>query len=120
MKLKRIIININNDLGVSTALGSSGNKIKYYPVFIWNGYNLNSNGQITVTLPTLQSGFLYSNYMVYESRVAASSAINILRYKTDISGTTMTCTYIFTTTGAVAANAGTLYTGFMCIAYKKS
>ena len=57
--------------------------------------------------------------MVYESRVAVSQSLNILRVKTDISGTTMTCTYIFTTTGAAAANAGTLYTGFMLIAYKK-
>ena len=56
--------------------------------------------------------------MVYESRVAVSQNSNILRVGVNISGTTMSCSYIFTTTGAAAANAGTLYTGFMLIAYK--
>lgn len=58
--------------------------------------------------------------MIYESRVNASSAINILRVKTSISGNTMTCGYIFTTTGAAAANAGNVYSGFMLIAYKEA
>ena len=57
--------------------------------------------------------------MVYESRVSYSYHHDLLRIKTSISGNTMTCTYIFTTTGAVAANAGDVYTGFMLIAYKK-
>ena len=109
----------NNDLGVSTALGSAGIKIKYYPVFVWSGYRLNSNGVITVTLPALQSGFSYSKYMVYECRVDESAVTNILRVKTDISGNTMTCTYILTTTGDLASNGGNIYSGFMLIAYKK-
>lgn len=71
-------------------------------------------------MPALKSGFSYNSYMVYESRVAVSKNLNTLRVKTDISGTTMTCTYIFTTTGAAAANAGDIYTGFMLIAYKKA
>lgn len=56
--------------------------------------------------------------MVYESRVNASQSSNILRYGTGISGTTMHCSYIFTTTGAAAANAGNIYAGFMLIAHK--
>lgn len=83
------------------------------------GYPLNSNGEITVTLPALQSGFSYDGYMVYESRVNYSYNYDLLRIKTSISGNTMTCTYIFTTTGAAAANAGNIYTGFMLIAYKQ-
>ena len=70
-------------------------------------------------MPALQSGFSYSDYMVYESRVTGSKSLNILRVKTVISGNTMTCSYLFITTGAVAANAGDFYSGFMLIAYKK-
>ena len=58
--------------------------------------------------------------MVYESRVNESSAINLLRIKTSISGNTMTCTYILTTTGDLASNGGNIYSGFMLIAYKKA
>ena len=67
----------------------------------------------------MEPGFSYDSYRVYESRVNVSQNANLLRYKTTISGTTMTCTYIFTTTGAEAVNAGDIYTGFMLIAYKK-
>ena len=48
--------------------------------------------------------------MVYDCRVDESAVTNILRVKTDIAGNTMTCTYIITTTGAAAANAGDVYT----------
>ena len=83
------------------------------------GYPLNSNGEITVTLPALQSGFSYDGYMVYESRVSYSYHHDLLRIKTSISGNTMTCTYILTTTGDLASNGGNIYSGFMLIAYKK-
>ena len=56
--------------------------------------------------------------MIYESRVNYSNRQDLLRIRTGISGNTMICTYIFTTTGAVAANAGNIYSGFMLIAYK--
>ena len=88
-------------------------------MFVWGGYTLNSNGEITVTLPALQSEFVYNEYLIYESRVSYSGRQDLLRVKTVISGTTMTCKYIFTTTGDVAANAGNIYSGFMLIAYKK-
>ena len=57
--------------------------------------------------------------MIYESRVNYSYRQDLLRIKMGISGNTMVCTYILTTTGDVAANAGNIYTGFMLIAYKK-
>ena len=66
----------------------------------------------------MESGFSYDAYRVYASRVNVSQNAHLLRYKTTISGTTMTCTYLLTTTAALAANAGDIYTGFMCIAYK--
>ena len=114
-----IYIFIHYNDWVSTTKLSNGSKLKYYPVFVNNGYPLNSKGEITVTLPALESGFSYDSYKVYESRVNVSRNSNLLRFKTTISGTTMTCTYILTTTGAAAANAGDVYTGFMLIAYKK-
>ena len=70
-------------------------------------------------MPALQSGFSYSDYMVYESRVNYSYRQDLLRIKMGISGNTMVCTYIFTTTGDVAANGGNIYTGFMLIVYKE-
>ena len=81
MSVSQACNKLYNDLGVSTAKSSNGSKLKYYPVFINGGYILNSKGEITVTLPALESGFSYDSYKVYESRVNVSQNAHLLRYK---------------------------------------
>ena len=108
----------NNDLGVYNCLVANDNsKRKYYPVFIWGGYEINGNGQITVSLPALESGFKYDDYKIYESRVNCSYDTNLVLARKVISGTTLICTYTVASTGA-AATQGIIYTGFMLIALK--
>ena len=86
-------------------------------VHVWGGYKCDSNGHIQINLPSLRSGYTYTDYGIIVMNSNTSYNIgNLIMYEAHINNNIATL-YYCTGTGDTKLNC-TIYAGFLFLALK--